>query len=160
MSRIVVVGGGRYGVALTHTLLEQNHKITLLEADPERAGELAAKFGRVVVAGNGLNRHTLNGVIHTGLLGRAADWVVPCTCDDLTNLTCALTARYVSSKVKICLRVEDTKRLAFLRSVDKVIPAPLYIPPETFASAAVLMLLSFESAAEKSRQGPEHWSPP
>ena len=39
--KIVVVGGGRVGLAIIRLLLNEQHDITVVESDPERAEFLA-----------------------------------------------------------------------------------------------------------------------
>jgi trk system potassium uptake protein TrkA len=140
--RIVIVGGGRYGALLTRSLLYQGHQVVLLESNPGRAKELAAEFGKVVIEGNGVDRYTLDRALHHGFLKKAANWLIPCTADDLTNQICALTARFTCSTIKICMRIENVEHLRYRNAVDKVVPTPLYLSPETFTSATIFTLIS------------------
>ncbi len=39
---VIVVGAGKVGYHLTHTLISEGHEVTLTEKNPARAAELAA----------------------------------------------------------------------------------------------------------------------
>ncbi|MBC7881189.1 MAG: TrkA family potassium uptake protein [Anaerolineae bacterium] len=146
--RIIVVGGGRYGSLLTHSLLYQGYQVSLIESNSGRAMELAAEFGRLVIEGNGVDRYTLDRAIRTGFFKKAADWIIPCTGDDLTNQICALTARHICSTIKICIRIKEVEHARYWNAVDRVIPTPICIPPETFTSAIILTLLSVGTSVD------------
>ncbi len=131
MSRVIIVGGGRVGLAAATFLDEQGDSVVLVERDPERTEELGGEYVASVVAGDGTDPETLAQVD----LERA-DAVAALTGEPGTNLAvCLLVDR--RADVRTVMRVADAD--AEERYEDLVDAA--VCPEETGALAAVSAVL-------------------
>jgi len=86
---VIVVGAGKVGYHLTHTLLGEGHEVTLIEKDSAHAADLAADFGEAIVTGDGCEVRVMQDVG----MGRA-NVVVAVTGHDEDNLViCQMAQR-------------------------------------------------------------------
>ncbi len=86
---VIVIGGGKVGFYLSKHLLDRNYEVTLIEKNPQRAEEITAQLGDIVLVGDGDEVSFLS---TTGM--ERADVVVAVTGDDEDNLiACQLAKR-------------------------------------------------------------------
>lgn len=101
---VIVVGGGKIGYHLTHTLVAEGHEVTLIEIDPATVARLAAEFGETVVVGDGCEVRVMQDV---GM--SRADCVVAVTGHDEDNLVvCQMAQRHFGVPRQIA-RVNNPK---------------------------------------------------
>jgi len=101
---VIVVGGGKVGYHLTHTLVAEGHEVALLESNPARASQLTGELGDMVVIGDGCEVRVMQDVG----AGRA-DCVVAVTGHDEDNLViCQLAKRHFQVPRQIA-RVNNPK---------------------------------------------------
>jgi len=85
---IIVAGGGKVGFYLAKELVAQGHEVVIIEQNAQRAAEIEADLGAVVMAGD---------AAETTVLGAAgaerADLVVAVTGDDEDNLVICQVAK-------------------------------------------------------------------
>ncbi len=102
---IVVCGVGRVGYRVITELLDQGEAVVAVNAsENEEWLEPFRKRGVAVLIADARQRQTL---INAGV--ERASSIVACTSDDLTNLDIALDARDINPKIKVVLRMFDTK---------------------------------------------------
>ena len=102
---IVVCGVGRVGYRVITELLNQGETVVAVNAhENEEWIEPFRKHGVAVLIADARQRQTL---IDAGV-ARASS-IVACTSDDLTNLDIALDARDINPKIKVVMRMFDTK---------------------------------------------------
>jgi voltage-gated potassium channel len=102
---IVVCGVGRVGYRVITELLNQGETVVAVNAhEKEEWIEPFRKRGVAFLIANARQRQTL---INAGV-ARAAS-IVACTSDDLTNLDIVLDARDINPKIKVVMRMFDTK---------------------------------------------------
>ncbi|MBN2101840.1 MAG: NAD-binding protein [Candidatus Aenigmarchaeota archaeon] len=100
--KIVIVGGGKVGEALSKLLIKEKHDIVLIEKDEKRAEALAEKLDALVLHGDGSEASILK---DANL--EESDAIIAMTGDDKTNLMVCELAK--SSKVSnIVARINDT----------------------------------------------------
>lgn len=100
--KIVIVGGGKVGEALSKLLIKEKHDIVLIEKDEKRAEVLAEKLDALVLHGDGSEASILK---DANL--EESDAIIAMTGDDKTNLMVCELAK--SSKVpNIVARINDT----------------------------------------------------
>ena len=62
MDYVVIMGGGRVGLALANLLIDEGYDITLIENDNKLCAEVASELDALVVCGNGTNSKILEEV--------------------------------------------------------------------------------------------------
>lgn len=101
--RVLIIGGGKVGSYLAHSLIEDGHTITIIEADPDRAQGLGDRSRSLVLAGDGTK---------VDLLNRAdaarSDWVLGVTGRDEANLVACQLARTLGAK-RVIARLNDPR---------------------------------------------------
>ena len=79
--KIIVIGGGKIGEALTELLIREKHDVVLIEKDEKHAEELAEKLDALVLHGDGTDKKILKDAEI-----EKADVLIASTGDDKTNL--------------------------------------------------------------------------
>jgi trk system potassium uptake protein TrkA len=88
--RIVIIGAGEVGYHLAQRLSEEGQDVVIIEADPERAEEVAAQLDVLTITGNGASLPVLE---EAGIGG--ARLVLAVTSKDEVNvLSCLAASRY------------------------------------------------------------------
>ena len=99
--KIIIIGGGKIGEALSRLLIKEKHDIVLIEKDEKRAEALAEKLDALVLHGDGSEA----GILKDANL-EEPDTIIAMTGDDKTNLMICELAK--SSKVSnIVARIND-----------------------------------------------------
>ncbi|MCI6993863.1 TrkA family potassium uptake protein [uncultured Methanobrevibacter sp.] len=90
MDYVVIMGGGRVGLALAHLLIDEGYDITLIESDPKLCAEVASELDALVICGNGTNSKILEEVNIDD-----ANYFIATTGNDEANLlSCILVRKY------------------------------------------------------------------
>lgn len=113
--RLIVVGGGRVGLALLEQATGEAEKVTLIEIDPIRVERARRRFGHVrVVEGDATDENVLK---EAGVPD--VDALVTATPDDPTNLmVCALAKRL--GVVNVVSRVSEGEAESLFAEVGAV----------------------------------------
>jgi trk system potassium uptake protein TrkA len=102
---VLVVGGGKVGAYLTRLLLDDKHRVRLVEVREEQIASLEADLPpEVIVRGNGTDPSVLEAA---GI--RQANALAAVTGDDEVNLVIATLARFEFSIPRIIARVNNPK---------------------------------------------------
>lgn len=102
---IVILGCGRVGSALAHTLDAQGHSVAIIDFDPEAFRKLHPDFGGTTIVGVGFDRDTM---IEAGISRAQAFAAV--SSGDNTNIISARVARETFGVDNVVARIYDPRR--------------------------------------------------
>ncbi|XNZ01278.1 potassium channel family protein [Micrococcus luteus] len=105
MAHFVILGCGRVGVALAHTLEAAGHSVAVVDRDPHRFTALGEDFAGTTVAGVGFDREVLQRAGIEQAAGLAA-----VSADDGTNVIAARVAREHYGVRQAVARIYDPER--------------------------------------------------
>lgn len=102
---VFIAGGGRTGTALAHLLIEQNHKVRVVEHRPDVLARLHRELPtEVIYEGNATEPETMQ------LAGiRQAQVVAACAASDADNLAICYLARKVFGVNRTIARINDPR---------------------------------------------------
>ena len=102
---IVIMGCGRVGASLGHTLLDRGHTVAVIDRDPAAFRRLGAAFTGQVVEGMGFDRDTLRraGIEQAGALAAVSS-------GDNSNILTARVARETYGVANVVARIYDPRR--------------------------------------------------
>ena len=87
---IIIMGGGRVGLALANLLIDNGQDITLIESNEALCADVAAELDALVICGNGTNSKLLE---ESNI--EDADYFIATTGNDEANLlSCILVRKY------------------------------------------------------------------
>ncbi|MDR0669652.1 MAG: NAD-binding protein, partial [Treponema sp.] len=130
--RIVVVGAGRVGFSLCRRLVQENHDVSLIEANEERARHASNRLDCLVINDEGNNIR----VLEEADINRADALVCVTNSDELNMIICGLAAPRYPRLVKIA-RVRNNEYVRFHRAERQSKPEKSAAPAEP-KPAAVL----------------------
>jgi trk system potassium uptake protein TrkA len=108
--RIIVIGCGRVGAGLAHTLIQRGHKVSVVDSNPEAFERLGPTFHGKTVEGSGFDR----GVLIQASIERA-DALATVTSSDETNVVTAQLARLVFRVPRVVARLYDPRKAEIYR---------------------------------------------
>jgi trk system potassium uptake protein len=110
---IIVVGGGKVGFHLAKELVDANHEVLVIEQDAEKAEEIAAELGDIVMEGDGCEATTLE----KAGTGRA-DMLLAVTGDDEDNLVSCQVAKQRFNVAKTVARINNPKNETIFQKLE------------------------------------------
>ena len=135
---IIIMGGGRVGLALAKLLIDNGEDITLIESNEALSGELASELDALVICGNGTNSKLLE---ESNI--EDADYFIATTGNDEANLlSCILVRKYNVPNIIARVSNPDHEETFKEVGIDHV------ISPETAAAAQLQKLVTRPNAAE------------
>jgi trk system potassium uptake protein TrkA len=102
---VVIMGCGRVGSTLAHSLEERGHSVAVIDADPESFRRLGADFTGLTVTGVGFDREVL---VAAGI--ERADSFAAVSSGDNSNIISARLARETFGVQRVVARIYDQKR--------------------------------------------------
>lgn len=140
---VIIMGGGRVGLALANLLIDEGYDITLIESDESLCGEVAAELDALVVCGNGTSSKLLEEVNIED-----ADYFIATTGNDEANLLSSILVRkydvpHIIARVSNPDHEEAFKEIG----IEKV------ISPERAAAAHLQRLVTRPNVAELTTLG-------
>jgi trk system potassium uptake protein TrkA len=138
---IVVMGCGRVGSSLAHSLARLEHSVAVIDQDPHAFRRLGDQFPGRAVQGIGFDRETL---IAAGIEHAAAFAAV--SSGDNSNIIAARVARETFSVQKVVARIYDPKRAEVYERLG--IPTVATVP---WTASRLLKTLLGETATEAWR---------
>lgn len=105
---IIVIGCGKVGSSLVEGLMEENHRISVIDINPEAFDKLPEEFEGTVVEGCGFDEETL---IRAGI--SEADACAIVTDNDNANIMAAEVARLRFNIHKVIARIFDPEIAQF-----------------------------------------------
>jgi len=102
---VVIMGCGRVGSTLAHTLEDRGHSVAVIDQDPDAFRRLGPEFGGVTVAGVGFDREVLR---QAGI--ERADAFAAVSSGDNSNIISARLARETFGVSRVAARIYDQRR--------------------------------------------------
>lgn len=135
---IIIMGGGRVGLALANLLIENGEDITLIENNETLCADVAAELDALVICGNGTNSKLLE---ESNI--EDADYFIATTGNDEANLlSCILVRKYNVPNIIARVSNPDHEEAFKEVGIDHV------ISPEIAAAAQLQKLVTRPNAAE------------
>ena len=88
----IIIGAGQAGTHIAHTLVQENHQVTLIDSDPQRIQQAEMELDVRTLCAHGVSPPVLESV---GV--KKADLVAAVTQSDEVNLIVALTAKQLGA---------------------------------------------------------------
>lgn len=136
--RIIVLGAGHVGMAVTAALYE-DHDVTAIDRDPARLQALANAYDVVTVEGDGAARGPLE---EAGVA--EADLLIASTARAEVNLVAAIFARGLGSRAQTLVRTDDVSHIAAWRA--GVLDVDFMVASELETARAVLNAVAVPGA--------------
>lgn len=141
--KIIIVGAGRIGRNLAHTLSEEDHEVYLVENNEEKARKAAEKLDAKLVIGSGADPDTL-----AKAQVDQADLVLAVTTTDETNLVVCSLAEFFGAKRRIA-RVRNSSLSDLLREQGhRQFKINEFINPEILAAEDIVKTVGAPGASE------------
>lgn len=102
---VVIMGCGRVGSTLAHSLEARGHSVAIIDADPEAFRRLGMEFTGLTVTGVGFDREVL---VAAGI--ERADSFAAVSSGDNSNIISARLARETFGVQRVAARIYDQKR--------------------------------------------------
>lgn len=135
---IIIMGGGRVGLALANLLIENGQDITLIESSETLCSDIASELDALVICGNGTNSKLLE---ETNI--EDADYFIATTGNDEANLlSCILVRKYNVPNIIARVSNPDHEEAFKEVGIDHV------ISPEIAAASQLQKLVTRPNAAE------------
>src|SRR5512138_3897707 len=108
--RLIIIGCGRMGAGLAHTLSQHGHSVTVVDRDPQAFERLHSSFKGQTIAGVGFDRDVL---LQAGI--ERADGLAAVTASDETNVVAARLARLMFRVPRVVARLYDPRKAEIYR---------------------------------------------
>ena len=140
---VIIMGGGRVGLALANLLIDEGYDITLIESDEALCAEVASDLDALVIRGNGTSSKLLEEVNIED-----ADYFIATTGSDEANLLSSILVRKYNVPHIIARVSNPDHEEAFKEiGIEKV------ISPERAAAAHLQRLVTRPNVAELTTLG-------
>lgn len=140
---VIIMGGGRVGLALANLLIDEGYDITLIESDDSLCAEVAAELDALVICGNGTNSKVLEEIN-----AEDADYFIATTGNDEANLlSCILVRKFNVPHIIARVSNPDHEEAFKEIGIEKV------ISPERAAAAHLQRLVTRPNVAELTTIG-------
>lgn len=137
--KIVIVGDGKVGLALTEQLSKEGHDLTVIDNNRQVLGESSERFDVMTVYGNGISMRIQKqaGVPESDLL-------IAATSADEINILCCIVAKKIGCKRTIA-RVRTPDLVEQLHLMGEDLGLSMTINPEKAAANEISRMLRFPS---------------
>ena len=140
---IIIMGGGRVGLALANLLIEDGYDITLIESDESLCTEVASELDALVICGNGTSSKLLE---ETNI--EDADFFIATAGKDEANLlSCILVRKYDVPNIIARVSNPDHEEAFKEVGIDQV------ISPEITAAGYLQKIVTRPNVAELTTIG-------
>ncbi len=143
--RIVIVGDGKMGLALTQMLTAENHDITVIDTNRKVLEKMQENCDALAVQGHGASRHVLE---EAG--AGTADLLIAATSADEINLLSCLIANKMGCRQTIA-RVRNPEYAEDLTFLREELGLSFTINPEEACAREIFYLLQFPSFLEREQ---------
>ena len=138
MDYVIIMGGGRVGLALANLLIDEGYDIALIESDESLSNEVAAELDALVIHGNGTSSKLLEEINIED-----AKYFIATTGNDEANLlSCILVRKYNVPHVIARVSNPDHEEAFKEVGIERV------ISPERAAAAQLMKVVTRPKAEE------------
>ena len=110
--KVIIVGCGKLGSGLAHSLVKKGYKVTVIDSDPEAFKLLGKDFNGETIVGIGFDKDILEKAqIHL------ADAIVACSKSDDSNALIGRISRNIYKVPRVISRLYDPRRAEIYRSL-------------------------------------------
>jgi trk system potassium uptake protein TrkA len=117
--KILIVGCGRVGSGIARVLASQNHKVSIVDKDPQAFERLGEDLKGQIFTGVGFDRDTL---LKMGI--ERADALAAVTTNDDTNIVAARIAKFIFRVPRVVARLYDVRQAEIYRRLGLQTIAP------------------------------------
>lgn len=142
--KIIICGVGKLGKHLAHTLIKEEHTITLIDNDQVELQDIVNNLDVNYVLGNALDSDIL---LEAGI--KDADLLISVLTKDEQNIMCSLLANKLGVKNTIA-RIRTPEYTKSIDLVKQELGLSMIINPEALAADRIATTLSIPSAIEAS----------
>ena len=138
--QIIIVGGGKLGIALAQHLIQEGHNVTMIDRSESVLQKSMDTLDAMFIKGSGVSAETLEeaDVQH-------ADIVIAVTLSDEVNMLTCLTAKRLGAQYAIA-RIRDPEYLPTLSFLQKELSIDYAINPERATAREISRMLRFPFA--------------
>ena len=138
MDYVIIMGGGRVGLALANLLIDEGYDIALIESDESLSNEVAAELDALVIHGNGTSSKLLEEINIED-----AKYFIATTGNDEANLlSCILVRKYKVPHIIARVSNPDHEEAFKEVGIERV------ISPERAAAAQLMKVVTRPKAEE------------
>jgi len=138
--KIVIVGDGKVGYALSEQLSKENHDVTIIDNNEATLARTAERIDVIGIKGNGASYAVQK---EAGV--SEADLLIAATSTDEVNMICCLLAKKLGAKHTIA-RIRNPEYRDQLHLLKEDLGLSMTINPELAAANEMARLISFPSA--------------
>ncbi len=138
--KIVVIGAGKVGRALTEQLVREGHNIVVVDISPEIIAGIENSFDVIGVVGNGASQGIQQ---EAGV--QTSDLVISVTSSDEVNILCCFVAHQLGAP-KTIARVRNPEYRSQLEMIKDELGLSMIVNPERSAALEASRILRFPSA--------------
>lgn len=138
--RIVIVGDGKVGQALTGRLAEEGHDLVVIDSSPDALRASVEVHDVIGIRGNGASYHVQK---EAGV--QDADLLIAATSSDELNLLCCMVAKKLGARHTIA-RVRNPDYADQLVMMKEEFGLSMTVNPELAAATEISRMLRFPSA--------------
>ncbi len=110
--KVIIVGCGKLGSGLAHSLVKADHAVTVIDIDAEALKVLGANFPGTTIVGIGFDKDVLEKANI-----RMADAIVACSKNDETNALIGRMARTIYRVPRVIARLYDPRKAEIYRTL-------------------------------------------
>jgi len=110
--KVIIVGCGKLGSGLAHSLIQKGHRVTVIDNNPEAFELLGKDFKGEMIEGIGFDRDILEKAQI-----KLADAIVACSKSDESNALIGRIARNVYKVPRVISRLYDPRKAELYRSL-------------------------------------------
>lgn len=140
--KIIIVGGGKTGSALAHSLSGENHDVTVIEKRADKLQELCDDNDIMGIVGSGLDNDALS---QAGI--ESADLLIAVTAGDEDNLLCCLFAKK-NAECDTIARVRNPLYVAETDFIKQSVGLSMIINPEYESAKSIARIVRVPSVVE------------
>lgn len=138
--KIVVIGAGKVGRALTEQLVKEGHDIVVVDRNPEIIADIQNSFDVIGVVGNGASED-----IQREADVQTSDLAISVTSSDEVNILCCFVAHQLGAP-KTIARVRNPEYRNQLEMIKDELGLSMIVNPERAAALEASRILRFPSA--------------
>ncbi|MFC1963189.1 potassium channel family protein [Chloroflexota bacterium] len=129
---IIIMGCGRVGVQLAIMMIDDGHKVTIIDTDPDSFRRLPVDFSGKALMGNGLDEDALK---KAGI--KEANVFVAVTQGDNRNVMASQIAKHIFNVPKVVCRIYDPIREEMYRNLGLDTISPTMVSAQLLSDGIV-----------------------